>query len=686
MRPRAVAVVGASADENSLGGWSLANLAKGGFTGEVYPVNPRYDELGELRCYPTLRDTPSRPDLVIFAVGDSRIESVLDDAIAQGVPAAVIMSSLVIDDDTPPLLTERVRNKIRDSGMLVCGGNGMGFYNVRDGVWACGFDTCEHPPPGKVSLISHSGAGMCGIIDCEERLRINVAVSCGNELSVTMDEYLDFVLDLPETRAVGLFVETARNPEGFRAALAKAASRRIPVVALKVGRTEEAARLTVSHSGAIAGDDATYDALFDRYGVQRVRDMDELATTLIMFSEMFPIAGGGLVTLHDSGGERQLLLDLADEVGVPLTVLSESSVTALQATLDPELPAVNPLDAWSRGGPDAAQRMTRCLTVLMQDSGAAFAGLIHDRAPDGKIYLSYLEYMQKAQAATGKPVALVSSRQGTGDDRSAIDSTHHGLPVLDGVTSFLVGARCLMAYRDFLKTPCAQSPKVESELLQRWRERLLDGSGVDESLALQMLQDFGLPAVSETVVTSEEECLAAATVIGYPLVLKTAVPGIAHKTEASGVFLDVCDDGALSQAYDSLQRNVGPRAVVAPMIGGDAEMILGMRRDPQFGAVVIVGFGGVLAETIGDVFFALPPFNAEFVRTRLDKLKLRPVLDGVRGKPPLNLDAFCEMAAAFSHMVDALAGVLDEVDVNPVIVGRKTCVAVDALVVPVREP
>ncbi len=177
--------------------------------------------------------------------------------------------------------------------MLVCGANGMGFYNVRDHVWACGFDSCGHEAPGNVALISHSGSGMSGLIDSEARLRINFAVSTGNELGVTMDEYLDFVLDLPETKAVGLFVETARNPQGFRAALAKALERRIPVVALKTGRTIESAQLTVSHSGAMAGDDAAYEALFDRYGVQRVRDMDELATALILFAELPPIGPGG---------------------------------------------------------------------------------------------------------------------------------------------------------------------------------------------------------------------------------------------------------------------------------------------------------------------------------------------------------------------------------------------------------
>ncbi|MCZ6895853.1 MAG: CoA-binding protein, partial [Gammaproteobacteria bacterium] len=401
LRPKSVAVVGASKRADSIGEWALKNLKIGGFKGRIFPVNPRYDELQGHRCYPIVAELPEVPELVVFGVGDHQLEAALDEAIAVGIPAAVIQSTLVLDDDSEPPLKERVQKKIRDAGMLVCGANCMGFYNIRDHVWTCGFDSSLHGAPGNVSLISHSGSGMSGIIDCEERLRINLAVSAGNELSVSMDEYLDFALDLPETRVVGLFVETARNPEGFKAALEKAARRRIPVVALKVGRTEESARLAVSHSGAMAGDDATYAALFDRYGVQRARDQDEFTTMLIMFAELHPVGAGELVSLHDSGGERQLFVDLAQDADVPLTVLSDETVAKLVDVIDPELPAVNPLDAWSRGGPDASSQMARSLSLMMQDPDAAFGVVVHDRGPSGKIYPSYLTYMQRARAESG---------------------------------------------------------------------------------------------------------------------------------------------------------------------------------------------------------------------------------------------------------------------------------------------
>ncbi|MGI9224239.1 MAG: acetate--CoA ligase family protein, partial [Woeseiaceae bacterium] len=680
LRPRSVAVVGASSRSDSLGEWSLTNLCKGGFGGNIYPVNPHYEALQGWKCYPSLADLPEVPDLVIFGVGDQRIEAAFDEAIDAGVPAAVIMSTLVIDDDEQPVLRDRIQGRIDASGILLCGANGMGFYNVRDHVWACGFDSGMHEAPGNVSLLSHSGSGMCGLIDCDRRLRTNVAVSTGNELGVTIDEYLDFVLDLPETRVVGLFVETARDPDGFRAALDKAAQKQIPIVALKVGRTEEAAHLTVSHSGAMAGDDATYEALFDRYGVQRVRDMEELATTLIMFAELHPVGDGGLVTLHDSGGERQLMVDLADEFGVPLTTLSDATASEIAQVIDPELPAVNPLDGWSRGGPGAGEKMTRALSLLMRDDAAALGAMVLDRGPDGLVYPGYVNRMKAAHLESGKPVALVAARQGTGDDELAVTSTHEGFPVLDGVSPFLRGVRALFDYRDFLGRETIVTEEVDAQIVARWREQLQRNGTLPESESLAMLGEFGFPVVSSRPASGRNEILAAAGELGYPLVLKTEAPDIVHKTDQRGVVLDIRDEDELLVAYEDLSKRLGPRVLVATMVPAGIEMILGMRQDPQFGPVVIIGFGGIHAEGLHDVTFALPPFDTAHARRCIDRLQLRPLLDGMRGTA-CDIDAFAGAAARYSTIVHALRDELVEGDVNPVIVGAQGCAAVDALFV-----
>lgn len=672
LRPKSVAVVGASDGNDSMGEWALRNLLKGGYAGEIHAVNPKYDRVQGVRCYPSLADLAGAPDLVIFAVGDHRLEASLDEAIEAGAKAAVIMSTLYLDDDTTPPLRERVRQKIRRAGMLVCGANGMGFYNVRDRVWGCGFDSSDHEPPGNITLISHSGSGMSGLIDSEERMCINLAVSTGNEIGITMDEYLDFALDLPETKAVGLFVETARNPKGFRQALDKAARKKIPIVAIKVGRTDEAARLTVSHSGAMAGDDAAYDALFDRYGVQRVRDMDEFATALILFAELGIPGDGALVSLHDSGGERQLMIDLADEAGVPLANLHSTTRAKLEKVLDPELPAVNPLDAWSRGGPGASEQMAQSLSLMMQDPEAAVGAVVHDRAPYGRIYSSYLRYMQTAHEASGKPVALVSTRQGSGHDERVVSSTHDGFPVLDGVPAFLAGVRCMFTYRDFLQRQDGALPEVEPV------DAAMAGS--HESAALRLLGDYGLPTARFETADDEGAALRAANSIGYPVVLKTAADGVLHKSDVGGVKLCIATDEQLRAAYGELAE-LGPEVIVAAMAEDGVEMMLGAKHDPQFGPVVLIGFGGIHAETLEDVVFALPPFSADHARRCVDRLQLRALLEGKRGRPAADIDAFCDLAARFSVIVSDLGNV-DEIDLNPVIVHESGCTIVDALIAP----
>ncbi len=672
----------------------VQNLQHGGFKGALYPVNPTRKTVFGLPCYPSLADLPETVEQVIFAVADSRVEAALDDTIAHGARAVTIYSMLVLENDSSPNLRQRMTDKIRQAGLLVCGANGMGYYNFQDGIWACGFDTrTNHVRGGNVTLISHSGSGMSGIIDCEDRIDFNLAVSTGQELCVSMDQYLDFAIEQMDTRVIGLFMETARNPEGLAAALAKAARRNIPVVAVKVGRTELAARLTVSHSGAMAGQDAAYQALFDRYGVQRVEDMDELATALIMFAQPHTVTAGGLVAIHDSGGERQLLIDLADRVGLDLAELAAGTVDRLQELLDPGLPAVNPLDAWSKGGSGYHLVMEQCFAALMADENAALGAVVHDRAPHSAIYADYIGYLHAGHAASGKPVFLVANRQGTGADPLVQSSTRAGFPVLDGLRSFLVGARCLLDYRDFQLRRAGQEPgHIDSELAElgpitaRWKARLATQETLDEFESGQLLADFGIPVNAARRVADLESAVIAAAGLGYPVVLKTAQAGVLHKTDVGGVRLNLRDENELRAAYMDLAARLGPQALLSQMVCAPGmEMMLGVVSDQQFGPLVLMGFGGVDVETLRDVVYALPPFDSATARRLVDGLKQRRLLDGQRGKEAVDIDAFCAAASRLSLLAVALAGIAVEIDVNPLLVQHRGCLALDALVAAQRK-
>ncbi len=684
--PASVAVVGATPRAGAVGNEVLVNLQRGRYPGALYAVNPGHQDILGIDCYPDLASLPELPEHVIFALGDQHIEAALEAAIALGVPAATIYSGLLLEARDG--LRERVASRVADAGMLLAGGNGMGVFNFREQFWGGGFDTREHPVVGNVVLLSQSGAGMSGILDCEERLDFLFAASTGQELIVGVEDYLDYVLDLPETGVVGLFLETARQPAKLQAAFAKAADRRIPIVVLKVGRSELSAQLAVSHSGALAGSDASYQAVFDRYGVQRVRDMDELATALILFSKIsLPDSdhpAPGIVSLHDSGGERQLIIDLAADIGVPFAALGEATKETLESLLDPGLPAVNPLDAWGAGGPDADTVMARSLGAMLAEDAALLGAVVHDRAPGSAIYSEYFEYLEQAHAATGKPVCLVAARQGTGTDARVVATTRRGFPVLDGVSQFLGGVRCLLAYREFQCRPPQKMPTLSPVIVDNLRAQLTEAklSGeLGEHISTALLTECGLTMNAGMLVADAEALESVAEQLHYPVVLKTA-NGTAHKTDVDGVVLAIACAAELRAAYADLSGRLGPQAYIAPMVEAPGvEMILGATRDPQFGPMVVLGFGGVHAETLQDVAVLAAPFDAATAERALAGLALAPLLEGARGAQPVDVPAFCEMAARLSAMVHALADLVAEVDINPVKLGPWGVLGLDALVV-----
>ena len=686
LRPRSLAIVGASRRADSVGHTLIRQLIQGGFAGAVYPVNPKYQDIEGLTCYGTLADLPEAPEQAVLAVADARVESEFDAAIEAGAQGVTLVSQLVLAEDADPNLRERIHQRAKDAGVVVCGGNSNGLYNFDHGLWLCGFETRADHRPGGVTLITHSGSVFNALVDCEARIDYNIVVSSGQEMNVTLADYMDYALKQPSTRVVGLFMETARNPEGFVAALAKAHERNIPVVALKVGRSATGAAMAESHSGALVGNDGAYQALFEHYGVSRVASLDEMAAALMLFAQPRPIGPGGLATIHDSGGERALILDLAEPLGVPFAELQPETVARLEATLDPGLPAVNPLDAWGTGA-DYWHDFTDCLTAMMHDPGTAVGAVVADRGPDGKIFPEYPQFARAAADASGKPVMVVSNHQGSGFSPDAIAVTREGLPVLDGLETFLKGVKHLFDYRDFVARGAETPPPVGPDTASRWRERLADAAPLGEAEGLRLLSDFGVPAVACQEAASCEEAAAAAEALGYPVVIKTAEPGIAHKTEKRGVHLGLNDAEALSRAYRDLAERLGPRVLVAEMARGSVvEMILGLVRDPAFGPVVVIGSGGIHAEVLEDVAFALPPFGPETARRLVDRLSLRPLLDGLRGAPPADFDAFCRAAANFSTLAAGLGDRLESLDVNPVLVRPDGCVAVDAFVNPAVGP
>lgn len=689
LEARSVAVVGASVKEGSLGRQMMVELLRGGFDGSVFPVNPGYDEVLDRRCYPSIADVPEPVDLAILGVASQRVEQAMRDAVKAGARSVVTFSSLY-EAEPPepgmPLLAERVATIARDAGIAMCGGNGMGFLNLEANLRATGFATPDHIRRGHVAFVSHSGSAFAALAFNDRGIGFNVIVSSGQELVTDVADYVEHALGLASTRVIALLIETVRRPGAFREALAHAADRDVPVIALKVGRTERSKSMVTAHSGALAGEDGAYEALFDAYGVLRVATLDEMADAMELFSSPRRVTtGGGIASIHDSGGERALLVDLAADLGVPFARISDATTERIQAALDPGLEAANPLDAWGTGI-DSDRIFVESFHALHDDPDTAALAFVVDMTRQGEPHdEGYLHVAREVFASTTKPFCILSNLASAVANDEAALLRDDGIPVLEGTASGLAALRHLLAYRDGKARPRIVPPEpVPDDVRQRWRARLASGDEVSELEALALLADYGVPTTEMRGAMSLIGAIVAAEEVGWPVAMKTAAPGVHHKSDVGGVALGLSNAEMLRAAYEDMTTRLGPHVVVAAMAPPGVELALGIVRDPQFGPLVLVAAGGVLVEVLRDRRLAFPPLDAPRARASIDRLGVRPLLDGVRGAAPADVDALARAVSRLSVLAADLGDRLDALDVNPVIVTSDGCVAVDALVVPRR--
>lgn len=682
LEARSVAVIGASAREGTAGHQTLLELRKGGFDGAVHPVNPKYEELDGRRCYPSIADVPGPVDLAVISLANPLLEETLSACAGAGVGSAVIYASGYEEprEGAPPL-TERLTAIAHDAGMAICGGNCMGFVNVERRLRATGWYEPERLEPGPIAFISHSGSTFAALLHNDRDLRFNVAVSSGQELVTTTVDYMRYALGLESTRAIGLFIETIRDPAGFRDVMTVANERDVPVIALKVGREALTRELVASHSGALAGEDGAYEALFEADGVHRVETLDEIGDALALFVAGRRAGPGGLASVHDSGGERAMLVDAAAAARVPLASIVQTTSDRMAELLEPGLPAVNPLDFWGTGR-DAFAVIAGCERALLEDPGVAALAFSVDLTteddPEGGYIASFLEVWPE----TDKPMAMLSNFAG-GISRVDAERLYEvGAPVLEGTLTGLAAFRHLFEHRDHGALPPfdGSSPAI-ADVRERWRDRLVSGDEITETDALSLLADYGVPTVTARTVESLDEALAAADGI-WPVALKTTAVGVSHKSDVDGVRLRLSTPDELRAAYVDVSSRLGSRVTVAAMSPEGVEIHLGIVRDPQFGPLVMLAAGGVLVEVLKDRRMALPPLDDARARRMVEGLRARPLLDGVRSTPPADVDALVCAIVGLSWLAHDLGEQLEALDANPVIVGPQGAVAVDALVIP----
>jgi len=682
LEARSIAVVGASVREGSVGNQSLIEIRDGGFDGRVFPVNPKYDEILGWRCYPSVAEIGEPVDLVILGVSNALLEDQLRAAAEARAASAVIFASCYEEPrEAVPPLTERLAAIAREAGMALCGGNGMGFANIAGRVRALGFYERKDLEPRGLVFVSHSGSAFSAMLHNDRGLGFDLAVSAGQELATTAADYLGYSLEREATKAVGLFIETVRDRLRFERALERARERDVPVLALKVGREALTRRMISAHSGALAGEDGAYEALFERHGVLRVGSLDEMADALALFASGRRAGFGGLASVHDSGGERALLVDTAASVDVPFARISEHTTKRLARLLEPGLDPVNPLDFWGTGK-GAREVIVGSMRVLLDDRDTAALAFTVDLTTEDSPEMGYIGMAKDVFPRTEKPFAMLSNLSSGIDRSDAKELETAGIPVLEGTATGLAAFRHLFDYRDHRALPpLAASSPVSDEVRERWRARLVAERSFDEVEGLELLAEYGVPVVPAQRASSFDEARAAAAKLGWPVVVKTAAAGIHHKSDVGGVRVGVADEPELETAYAELS-SLGSEVTVAAMAGPGPEVALGIVRDAQFGPLVLVAAGGVLVEVLHDRRLAMPPLDASRATRLIDRLKIRPLLDGVRGQPAADVDALARSLVALSWLAADLGQHLDALDVNPVMCSPDACVAVDVLVLP----
>lgn len=684
LRPRSVAVVGASDKPGALGASVLGNLLRNGFAGQIYPINPKREAIGDLPCLPSVEALPDGVDVAVLAIPQAGVLDTVRALAARGVGGAIIFSAGFAEGGSEGIAAQAEIARIAaDSGMVIEGPNCLGLVNHIDNAALTFVETAITPPTGPaVAIISQSGAmaAVLGTTMLARQVPLAYSVSTGNEAASGVEHYVDWLVDDPHTAVVAMIAEHFRDPQAFLAAARRihAAGKRI--VLLHPGKSSAARESAATHTGAMAGDYALMRAKVERAGVIFAETLEELGDIAEILLRCPPIEASDAAVLGESGAFKALTLDLAEELGLPLADLHDEDSPALRAALPPFVPVSNPLDITAQGLAQP-EIYTNTLLALLGDPrvGAVVAGIIQSDPVTSTIKVPPI-----LAALTGatKPVIFAGL-----DEGADIPAHHIAALRAAGVPWFPSSERALRALTRIsaaLRVDLADHAPAAQPVAG-----LGDYAGViPEYRCKQLLGPLGISFPAGQFAPDADAAVAAADAVGYPVAMKAQAAALGHKSDAGGVILNLADAAAVRAAFAQMYANVAAYdasialdgVLIEKMGARGVEMIVGARNDPEWGPVVLAGFGGVTAEILADVALITPDFSEGAIIERLMGLKQAALLKGYRGSPALDVAALARLIRQISAVLLAEPRIA-EMDLNPVIlhpVGQGV-VALDAL-------
>ncbi len=701
LRPRSVAVIGAS-DKSFVGSIAVRNLLALGYRGGIYPVNPKYAEVHGLRCYPSVQAIPGPVDAAVIALGPRHVVAAMRELAAKGVRGVAIPAGGFADvGSVGKALQEELASIASAHGMAVCGPNGMGLANLVDGVAMYIGTLTSALRRGNVGAILQSGSICEALANHGDRVGFSYLISSGNEAVTDLSEFVRFLVRDAHTRVIACFIEGFRDPAGFVQAAEEAAAAGKPILAMKVGRGERARRLALAHTGALAGSDAVIEALFHRKGIVRVHDLDEMLETAAVFSQgRFP-ASRRIAAITFSGGEAGSLADLGEAEGLELPELAPRTRETLASAFPDLHNRGNPLDCWGVG--EYTEVIPACMDALASDPGFDTLCVSIDLpVGHGERESQVAQFIARKTVELSRgdgKVCVFSTNIGGPFDRKPFEILKEGgVPVVLGMRNTMRAVAHLARYAEFrarrrdpgrlapLQPPAGMRAAEARTIFERAR-----GSVIGEREGKAILAAYGITVPAEALARDAAEAVAYARQIGGAVVLKVDSPQISHKTEAGGVRLGLREPEEVRAAFEEIvasARRYAPEAeirgvLVQEMVPAGVEMIAGLKRDAQFGPVLVVGLGGIFVEVMKDAALAVLPVGRREVEEMVSSLRGRALLEGARGRAKADVPALVDAVLRLARLGEDLGAQIDQLDVNPLIVlpDGQGVRAVDALIV-----
>ncbi|MBE9375866.1 acetate--CoA ligase family protein [Saccharopolyspora sp. HNM0983] len=685
--PRSIALVGAT-DKSGWSATAFQNLREHGFPGPVHLVNPHASTVHGQPAHPSLSAIPEPVDLAYVMVPTAAVLDVLRDGSACGVRSFVVLTAGFGEAGEEGARREReIAEFAAAHGLTVLGPNGNGYINAATRAIPYGLPVPHPLRAGSVGIVLHSGALASAVLNfCQARdLGFGLLAVMGNETDVTVTDVLEHLIDDPDTRVIALFLEQIRRPEEFVRAARRAADAGKPIVALKVGTSEQAVRTAQAHTGALVGDDRVADAALRRCGVIRVHSLEDLIITAGMLAEVGPVRGDRIGVVTPSGGASEILADRAADEGLQLPEFSAATRTALAELLPDFAAANNPLDVTGYVVLDRSL-LGRALEVVAEDPGIDAVLLLADlpraEPPQPEVALEVFRANAERIRRAPVPVAVVSNVCTDVGEFARRLHREAGFPHVAGGMEHGMSAlgalvRWSAAVREPPKVPAPRSPvAVPAGASGTWSEYRAAG----------LLAEHGIPVVPARRAADEDTAVSAAEAIGYPVVLKAVADGLGHKSDIGGVRLDLADAEAVRTAYREVaavlheQRRTGEGVLLQPQRTGGVELLVGVLRDPVWGPVLAVGLGGIWVEVLADTELCLLPAGRAEVRAAFDRLRGAGLLHGARGQRPADLDALVDVVLQIGDLADGLGPDLESLEVNPLLVDGSRVEALDALI------